>query len=711
VVVLAVTAASRASTGQKAGKTAGGDGTGVPPERLRTVALVGHSGAGKTSLAEALLHRAGAVSRLGRVEQGTTVCDHDAAEQARGMSLSLAVAPFEWRDCKINLIDTPGYADFAADVVAALRVADLAVFVVSAVDGVQAQTESAWRIAAELRVPRLFFVNKLDAERADFERTLEQLRVRFGAGVAPLELPIGRATEFRGIADLLSDTAHVYESGTPHTEAIPDDMAALEHQVHDNLVEGIVVADEELLVRYLDGDVPAFEELERALGQGVADAVVFPVVCGSALAEVAIDRLADFLCELGPSPLSRPVTVSAGDLHIDVPRDPEGDPLAFVFKTIADPFVGHVSMFSVLSGTIGNDDLLYNPRTGTTERMHGLFVLRGKEHVPVGALCAGDIGGVAKLNGTITGDTLTPKGKPVRVTPIGVPEPSLTNAIVARTPADEDKLPGALQRMQEEDPALVIDRDDETHQTLLRGTGETHLAVTLERLARKFGVNVDVEPVLVRYRETIVGSAEGEGKQKKQSGGHGQFAVCNLRLDPLPRGEQFSFDEEVIGGAVPRQFVPAVQKGVEETMLQGGVFGYPVVDVAVTLFDGKFHTVDSSEAAFKAAARLAFRAAMAKASPVLLEPISQLVVTIPSDKQGDVLADLTARRGRVQRNEAIDDHEHVVHALVPTAEIARYAIDLRSLTAGRGRFTETHAHYDNVPANLIDKIRRANADE
>jgi elongation factor G len=677
-----------------------------PSDKVRNVALVGHGGAGKTTLVEALLHRTGTINRLGRVEDGSTVSDHDPEEQRRGISLSLAVAPFEWKGHKVNLIDTPGYADFLGDVRAALRVVDLAVFVVSAVDGVEVQTEAVWREATRLGVPRMVFINKLDRERASFERTLDQLRDRLGAGVAPLELPIGAEADFRGIADLLTDTAHIYDGGVPHTEPIPDDMEELEHQVHDNLVEGIVVADDALLERYLEGDVPKLEELEHALTLGIETASVFPVVCGSATAEVGIDRLADLLVEIGPPPADRPTTVRAGDTEVEVATDPDGQPLAMVFKTIADPFVGQVSLFKVLSGTIRNDDHLVNSRTGTDERLHGLFVVRGKDHEPVDALAAGDIGGVAKLADTATGDTLAPKGQPVHVDPIEQPAPVLAMAVVAKTQADDDKLASALHRLQDEDPALVVDRDEETHQTVLRGTGETHLAITLERLERKFGVNLSTEDVLVRYRETISGPASAEGKHKKQSGGHGQFAVATIEIEPLERGQGFEFVDKIVGGAISRGYIPAVAKGIEETMARGGVNGYPVVDVRVTLVDGKEHSVDSSEMAFRAAGRIGFRDAMAKATPVVLEPIMKLDVTVPADLLGDVMGDLNSRRGKVQGTEQGDGGEQTIYALVPESELLRYAIDLRSLTGGRGRFAIEHDHYDVMPSHLVDKVRR-----
>jgi elongation factor G len=678
-----------------------------PTAQIRNVALVGHGGAGKTSLAEALLHRAGVVNRMGRVEDGSTVCDFDPEERQRGLSLSLAVAPFEWRDHKINLIDTPGYADFVGDVAAALRVADLAVFVVSAVDGVEVQTEVIWRMAAELGVPRMIFVNKLDRERANFDTTLAQLRDRLGAGVAPLELPIGQEASFRGVADLLSDKAHIYEGGVPHTEEIPEEMEQLEHQVHDNLVEGIVVADDDLLERYLEGDTPSFQELERTLHDGIAAATVFPVVVGSATGEIGVDRLADFLVEIGPSPLDRTATVTAGDQEVEVAADASGDPLAFVFKTIADPYVGQISLFRVLSGTIRLDDHLVNTRSGTDERLHGLLTVRGKDQDTTTELIAGDLGAVAKLSGTATGDTLTPKGKPVIAAPIAAPPPTLAVAIVPRAQADEDKLAPTLRRLEEEDPTLVVERNEETHQTLLWGTGETHVQIAMEKLSRKFGVNVDTEDVRVAYRETVTGATKGvEGKHKKQTGGHGQFGVCVIDLEPMPRGGGFEFVNQIVGGAISRGYIPAVQKGIEETMQSGGIYGYPVVDVKVTLTDGKEHSVDSSEMAFKVAGRLAFRAAMSQANPVILEPISMLEVTVPVDQQGDVMGDLNSRRGRLQGSGADGSGETTIVALVPTSEIQRYAIDLRSLTGGRGRFRAEHDHYDPLPAQLVDSVKR-----
>ncbi|MGI8808733.1 MAG: elongation factor G [Acidimicrobiales bacterium] len=683
-----------------------------PPAKIRNVALVGHGGAGKTSLAEALLFCSGAITRMGRVEDGNTTTDFEPEEVRRHLSLSLALAPFEHDGFKINLLDAPGYADFVGDMHTAMRVADLAILVVSAVEGVEVQTEVAWGIASELGLPRMFFVNKLDRERASFDRTLAQLQERFGAGVAPLELPIGEESSFRGIADLLTDTAVLYDGGpSPTITEIPDDMAAREHVVRDNLIEGIVVADDDLTMRYLEGETISPKELEDTLAKGVAEASVFPVACGSATKMIGIDRLAQFIIEVGPSPLDRPpVSVEAPGGATQVAPDPSAQPLALVYRTVADPYVGKVSFVKVLSGTIRPDSTLTNPRTHSDEKLHNLFTMRGKEQEGLSELPAGDIGAVAKLSDTSTGDTLAPKGTPVVVTAPDPLIPVLTVAIRPKSKGDEDKLMTSLHRLQDEDPALQVRRDDETHQTLLSGMGDTHLSIVTERLHRKFGVDVVTEEVKVAYRETITGVAEAEGKYKKQTGGHGQFGVAFLKVEPKERGGGFEFVDKIVGGAIPRQFIPAVEKGVLETMSTAGVFGYPVVDVQVTVFDGKFHPVDSSEMSFKMAGSLGFKEAMAKAGPVLLEPVSFLEVTVPVASQGDVMGDLNSRRGRVQGTEVAGMGEQMITALVPTSEVLRYAIDLRSITGGRGRFTLRHDHYDVLPAHLVDKVAKATAE-
>jgi elongation factor G len=671
--------------------------------QIRNVALVGHGGVGKTTLAEALLADAGVITRIGRVEDGTTVTDTEPEEIKRHLSVATALAAFESHGCKLNLLDCPGYADFFAEVQAGLALADLAVIVVSAVEGVEVQTEIAWEAAAALNLPRMIFINKLDRERASFDRTLDQLRDKFGAGVAPLELPIGEETEFRGVIDLLSDKAFMYgDDGVGHEEDVPAELANTEHVVHDALVEGIVVADDNLMERYLEGDTPSFDELEKTLAHGVADATVFPVVCGSATRRIGVDRLAQFLTEIAPSPINRPpLRVTAGDQEAEIPCDPNGDTLAIIGKTIADPFVGRVSLLKVCSGTLKPDTILTNTRSRADERLHGLFTLRGKEHEPVSEVAAGDLVAVAKLADSGTGDTLAPKGTPVRAAlPVPAP-PALWVAIKPKSQGDEDKLMTSLHRLQEEDPTLVVVRNEETHQTLLGGAGETHLAVISERLTRKFGVEVATEEVAVPYRETITKSATAEGKHKKQSGGHGQFGVCTITIAPLERGEGFRFVDHIVGGAIPRQFIPAVEKGIQEAMAHGGPNGHPVVDLEVTLTDGKFHAVDSSEMSFKMAGGIALREAMANAGVVVLEPLSLLKVTAPTSAQGDIMGDLNARRGRVQETDPSADGSRVtITATVPTAELRRYAIDLRSMTGGRGSFTSEHDHYDIAPPQV-----------
>jgi elongation factor G len=661
-----------------------------PTEKIRNIALVGHGGAGKTSLAEALLFSAGVIPRLGKVEDGNTVTDFDPEEARRGISVSLAMAPFEHAGHKVNVIDTPGYADFLSDVAAALRAADLAVFVVSAVEGVEVQTETVWRMCDELGLPRCIFVNKLDRERASFSRTLDQLKEKFGQGVAPLELPIGEESSFRGVVDLLDDHAVFYTDGKAQEGDIPPEMEVEEHSVHDALVEGIVVGDDALMERYLADEAIPYDELAHALADGVAAGSVYPVLCGSATKLIGVDRLAAFVCEEGPAPVAA-----------------DGAPVAFVFKTIVDPYVGHVNLFKVLQGTVKTDAALVNGRTMHEEKLHQLSVMRGKEQESVPEVPAGDIAAVAKLAGTTTGDVLGARGADLDVEPFEPPAPVLAVAIRAKAKGDEDKLANALHRLLDEDPALTLERNSETHQTLLWGQGEAHVGIALDRLKRKLGVEVETEEVKVPYRETITATAEAEGKYKKQTGGHGQFGVAFVRVEPVERGAGFEFVDKIVGGAIPRQFIPAVEKGVQETMEHGGVFGFPVVDVRVTCFDGKFHSVDSSEMSFKMAGSIGFKDAMAKAQPILLEPVSELVVIAPESVQGEILGDLNAKRGRIQGSASIGNGEVEIVAFVPTSEVMRYAIDLRSVTGGRGRFRISHSHYDPVPAHLVDKIRSA----
>jgi len=674
----------------------------LTPSSIRNVCLIGHHGAGKTALTEALLAVTGAIPRLGSVEKGTTVCDFEPEETQRQLSVSLAIAPFELEGVKVNLLDVPGYADFSAELAIALAVTDLALIVVSATDGVQAQTEEAWRAAAAMDLPRMIVISKLDRERADYSRVLEEVRSSFGAGVAPVELPIGAESSFRGVIDLIDDTATLYDTSAPApakgTEGpIPEELANEEHEVHEQLVEGIVVADDDLMTRYLDGETIERSELETALATGIGAASVFPVLCASAISGVGVDRLARLLVELAPPADHRsPVEVRAGDTMTEVALDPAGPPLLAVCKTLSDQHAGRLSLCKVVSGTIRPDVVLTNTRTRSEERLHVLELLRGHATAPVTEAVAGDFVAVPRLAGTRTGDTLAPKGSPVSV-PIPAPEPpALQAAVKPSSRADEDKLMTSLQRLAEEDPSITVTRVDETHQTVLGTAGEVHLAITLERLTRKYGVNVEREDVIVPYRETVTLNAAAEGRYKKQTGGHGQFGVVHLRVEPLGRGEGFQFHDEVVGGAIPRQYIPAVEKGVLEAMEQGGKFGYPVVDVAVTCDDGKYHSVDSSEMSFKMAGALAFRSALENAGSVVLEPISVVSVTVPAQFQGDVLGDLHSKRARVSGTDSADGMQTIT-ALVPTAELSRYAVDLRAITGGRGRFRLSHDHYDVKP--------------
>ncbi len=664
-----------------------------PTERIRNVALVGSSGAGKTMLAEAMLFRAGVLDRMGGIEARNTVCDHEPEEREAGSSQVMALASFEWNDHKINLLDTPGSFDFAGEQWAAMAVADVVVLVVDATAGVDHTIADAWRRAARSRIPRLFFVNKLDREYVSFDSVLEQLTETFDSGVAPLELPISEGPDFCGVADLLTDDAWLYEGGTITETPIPAEMADRVNQVRESLIEGIVVADDDLLERYLEGDMPSTEELERTLGAGVADASVFPVVCGSATVPIGVDRLCNYICGIGPSPLqARPMRDTAGE---PVVLAEDGAPALLVFKTTVDPYLGTVSVFRLATGALGADTVLVNSRTRDSERVRTLFLLRGASSEPASDLAAGDIGAAAKLADTATGDTLGDGS--IELAPPPQPEPMLSFAVVPRSKADEEKLSVALRRMCGEDPSLRVTRPMETRQTLLSGLGDMHLRTSLKRIERKFNVGVDIEDLRIPFRETITAKAAAEGKHKKQTGGHGQFGIAHVRIEPLPRGSGFEFADEISGGVIPRQYIPAVEAGIREAMENGGKHGYPVVDLRATVYDGKHHSVDSSEMSFKMAGRLAFNAAMSEARPVVLEPVSRVDVRVPGECLGDVIGDLSSRRAIVQGTDSGNYGEQHIRALVPESEIVRYAIDLRSITGGRGSFTADHDHYAVLP--------------
>lgn len=676
----------------------------------RTIALVGAAGSGKTTLTEALLHRAGAIPRMGSVEQGTTVSDFEPEEASRGVSLGLSLAYLDWRGedgstYALTLADTPGHPDFIGAVDAALSVADVAVVVVSAVDSVTAGTSAVWAAADAAGVPRIVVVTQEDRARADFRHVLDDLRSTFATRLVPLELPVGEEQGFHAIADVLGEDLLVYDDAGHHrTEAIPAELADEERRLHQDAAEEIVSHDDAQLEAYLDGDEPSPRELGRTLAREVAAGEAVPVLLCSAITGTGIDRVADLLCELAPPPGSRDGVIrigvddsGRGGTLQPVAIEASGEPLVHVFRTLADPFLGQVAMLKVLSGVLRPSDRLHNATTGVDERIPALFRLRGSEHLPADALRAGDVGAVAKLAGSPAGSLLWTRAR-TGARPAPLPERHAVYAVGLEpvSQSDDVKLSTALARLVSDDPTLIVDRTGGA--TVLRGLGDAHVAVAVERLARVFGVHVVTSAAPVAYRETIAGTASAEGRLKKQSGGHGQFAVVQLRLSPLPPGGGFEFQDSVVGGAVPRSYIPAVEKGAREALATGGPQGHPVVDVRVELYDGKAHSVDSSEMAFRTAASLGVKAALAQAGTVLLEPVSSVTVTVPTAMQGAVLTDLASRRGRVGSTERSDDGRARIRATVPEAELTRYVLDLRSLTAGHAELEIAPERYEPTSA-------------
>lgn len=673
---------------------------------IRNVLLVGHSGSGKTTLLEAMLLASGAITRMGSVTEGTTVSDHEPEEIAKGISVTLAMAPIEWRGTKINVLDAPGAADFVGELRNAIRAVDAVVVVVSAVDGVEVQTEAAWELAVEAGIPRAILVNKLDRDRASFDATLEGLVQAFGKQVAPLELPIGVEHAFSGVADLLHEKAYTYVDGAVTEGPWPEDVAGRAAPLHDKLAEAVAESDDALIERYLETGTLPEDVVARGVKEGFAAARIAPVLCGSAARGIGVDRILAFIAEEFPAPTDRPTVAleSPDGTSVDRPATADAPLAALVFKTLSDPYVGHISMFRVFSGTVRGDGGLFNATKGLEERVGQLFSLRGKEHLPVPEVGAGDIGAAAKLIHTHTGDTLAAKGDAVRIPTLPLPEPVLAYAIEPKARGDEEKLSTALTRLREEDPTIRVERTGETHQTILSGMGEAHLDVTLARMQRKFGVEVTHEPARIAYRETLRKKATATGRHVKQSGGHGQYAVCTIEVEPLPRGSGFEFVDRIFGGAVPNQFIPSVEKGVAKALSTGVVSGNPMVDVRVTLTEGKFHPVDSSDMAFQIAGGLAMREAAESAGVVLLEPVVDLEVIVPETHTGDVIGDLNAKRARIAGMEVVGAGKQRIRASVPAAEIARYAIDLRSMTGGRGTFSLAFSHYEDVPPQIADKL-------
>ncbi len=675
-------------------------------DQVRNVVLVGHGGSGKTALAEALLYTAGVTTRMGKVEDGNTVTDFDPEEISRGSSVNLSLAPFEWNGIKINIIDSPGYSDFVGEVRAALRAADLALFVVSGVDGVEVQTEEIWRMAGDEGIARAIFINKLDRERASYSRVLSQLKETFGTPIAPIQVPIGSEAQLRGVANLVGGQAFLYDGGPKATKsAVPADMEDQVEELHTALVEAVVETDDEMLERYFEGEEPDGDELIRGTHTGMIAGAAFPVLCGSATALIGIDRLAQFIVDYGPSPAERPAPPMS---HGELPD--EGPVVAYVFKTMSDPYVGRISMFRVFRGRLELDAELENARLGTKGRMHNLFTMRGKEHEDVKEIVAGDIAAVAKLETVLTGDTLRSPGTTAVIEPVAMPRPSMSLAISPRSQADEEKLSTALQRIVEDDPTLLIERRADTNQTVLSGLGDAHLDVTVSRMASRFGVDVDTALPRIPYRETIKGTADVEGKHKKQSGGRGQFGVAYLRFAPLPVGSGYEFVDEVKGGSIPRQYIPAVDRGVREALERGILAGFPVVDVQATVYDGKYHSVDSDELSFRMAGIQAVKAATPSLKPALLEPIMSVTVRVPEDLMGDVIGDLNSKRGRVLGMDS-DGGLRIIQAEVPLAEMQRYSIDLRSLTSGRGSFEMEPIRYEEAPPQETQRVIADAAEE
>jgi elongation factor G len=681
------------------------------PAQIRNVAVLGHRGSGKTSLVEAMLFAAGETNRLGSVAEGTTVADHDDDERRRTMSITAALCHLTWGGVKVNLIDTPGEPSFQGDTLTAMRAVDAALMVLNATAGVEVQTERMWTRAQELGLPRAAVVNMLDRERADFDATMAALE-ELAPGAVAIQIPIGAESGFRGVVNLVSMTATTYDAGSPAgaTGPIPDDLADAARSAREALIDVVAENDDALIEKYLEGGAITTEELIGAILSGVNEGRIFPVVCAAGTAAIGIDRALDLIAEALPSPADaaprEAVDLSTGET-VAIGLSEDGPVTAFCFKTLADQFSGRINLLRVVTGTLPADSHATCARTGGKERVGQLFTLQGKDHVPLQEIGPGDIGAVAKLKDVATGDVLT-TGAPVAFPPVAFPPPLMSFAVTARTQADEDKMHSALRRMTDEDPTLDVHRDEQTGDFLVGGLSQMHVEVIAERIERRFGVGMDLAPPHVPYRETITGTAEAEGKHKKQSGGRGQYGDCWVRVEPLPRGDGFEFADKIVGGAIPRPFIPAVEKGVVEALREGALAGYPVVDLRVTLYDGKHHPVDSSEMAFKIAGSLGVRAAIEKAGPVLLEPIMRVEVSVPSDHVGDVMGDLNSRRGHPEGMEARGGME-VIRAQVPMAEMLSYAPDLRAMTGGRGDYTMEFDHYAQVPAHLAEKAAAAAA--
>jgi elongation factor G len=676
---------------------------------IRNIAVVGHGGSGKTTLVSAFLYAAGAANRLGRVEDGTTVTDFDPDEIERRISLQAAVAFAEWRKVKINFIDAPGYANFFAEAKAALRVADAALFVVDAVSGVEVQTTKAWRVADEYGLPRLVAVNRMDRDRASYDRVLASLQTAFGRGCLPMAIPLGEEKQFVGDGNLVTGEALVYahdQSGRFDRVEVPEDVKAAATAQRESLIEMVAETNESLMEEFFEKGTLPVEDLLTGLKQAFVARNIFPVLPVSSLLNVGIQPILDAIVDLAPSPAERGEVTGHEPHSKDViTRKPEaGEPFsALVFKTVVDPHAGHISLFRVFSGTLKSDTTVHNSTRDVAERVGAVFVLQGKNQIAVGEVAAGDIGAVAKFKETRTNDTLCDKAHPIVLDQIVFPEGATTFAIEPKTRGDEDKISLALHRLIDEDPVLRLSRDSQTHEMLLTGMGQLHVEVAVNRLRKRYKVEVNLKRPKIPYRETIKATAEGHGRHKKQTGGHGQFGDCKIRVRPLPRGGDFKFVDEIFGGSIPRNFIPAVEKGIQEARTKGYLAGFPMIDFQVELLDGQYHDVDSSEMSFKIAGSLAFKDAMAKSRPTLLEPVMKVEIVIPDEYSGAVMGDLSGRRGRPQGMES-QGGTQIVHAEVPLSEMLAYDAELTSMTGGRGSYHMEMAHYDEVPSHLQEKI-------
>lgn len=659
--------------------------------QIRNLGVVAHGGAGKTSLVEAMLFNTGILSRLGRVEDGTTTSDYHPEEIAKQVTIHTSLVPCEWNGVKINLLDTPGFSDFIGEVKGALRVSDSAMFVVSAVDGVEVQHEVIWDMADEYNLPRIVFINKMDRENANFERVLDDLKSKFKANFVPVQIPIGSFNTFTGVADIINGTA--YEgAGKGNETSIPAELADDIALYHEQLIEAAAEGDDDLTIKYLEGEELTPEEIKDGLKKSIALRKVVPVLAGSATKNIGAARLMDFVAGFLPAPEAN-----------------EGNMSTLVFKTIADPYVGKMNFLRVYSGNFKSDSTVLNNTKEKTERIGNVLFVRGKNTMTTDSVPTGDLAVVVKLQDTGTGDTLCDKDKPVTLEGIEFPTPTLTVAIAPKSKNDEDKLGDALSKLLDEDPSMKVEKNSEIKQTLLTGMGELHINTMIEKLKRKFGVDVVVADPKVPYRETIRAKVEVEGKHKKQSGGRGQYGHVWIRFEPCPE-EDFVFEEDIFGGSVPRQYFPAVEKGLRESLLEGVLAGYPTTGIKATLYDGSYHTVDSSELAFKIAASLAFKKGALQAKPIILEPIMSVEVVVPENFMGDIIGDFNTKRGRVLGTDQVGRLTKII-ATVPLSEMYRYAIDLKSMTQGRGSFTMEFSSYEEVPARQAEEIiKRAKAE-